>query len=31
MWADASGNPTGPETLVAVTFEEPGGKTELDV
>jgi uncharacterized protein YndB with AHSA1/START domain len=28
-WADAEGNPTGPETLVTVTFEEHNGKTKL--
>jgi uncharacterized protein YndB with AHSA1/START domain len=28
-WADADGNPTGPETLMTVTFEELGGKTKL--
>jgi uncharacterized protein YndB with AHSA1/START domain len=28
-WADAAGNPTGPETLVTVTFEEHNGKTKL--
>jgi len=29
VWADATGNPTGPETLMTVTFEEQGGKTKL--
>jgi uncharacterized protein YndB with AHSA1/START domain len=29
VWADANGNPTGPETLMTVTFEELGGKTKL--
>jgi uncharacterized protein YndB with AHSA1/START domain len=28
-WADADGNPTRPETLLTVTFEERGGKTKL--
>jgi uncharacterized protein YndB with AHSA1/START domain len=28
-WADADGIPTGPETLMTVTFEEQGGKTKL--
>jgi uncharacterized protein YndB with AHSA1/START domain len=28
-WVDAKGNPTGPETLVTVTFEEHNGKTKL--
>jgi uncharacterized protein YndB with AHSA1/START domain len=28
-WADAGGNPTRPETVVTVTFEELGGKTKL--
>jgi uncharacterized protein YndB with AHSA1/START domain len=28
-WADAHGNPTSPETLLTVTFEEHGGKTKL--
>src|SRR6266851_226245 len=28
-WADAYGNPTGPETLMTVTFEEHDGKTKL--
>ena len=28
-WADAQGNPTGPETLLTITFEEHGGKTRL--
>ena len=28
-WADADGNPTGPETLMTVTFEEHNGKTKL--
>jgi len=26
---DVDGNPTGPETLVTVTFEEQGGKTKV--
>jgi uncharacterized protein YndB with AHSA1/START domain len=29
VWADADGNPTGPETLMTVTFEEHEGKTKL--
>jgi uncharacterized protein YndB with AHSA1/START domain len=29
VWADADGNPTGPETLMTVTFEEHRGKTKL--
>ena len=28
-WADAAGNPTGPETLLTVTFEDHGAKTKL--
>ncbi|MFZ0658496.1 MAG: SRPBCC domain-containing protein [Candidatus Binataceae bacterium] len=28
-WADAAGNPTGPETLLTVTFEDHGAKTRL--
>jgi uncharacterized protein YndB with AHSA1/START domain len=28
-WADAEGNPTGPETVMTVTFEEHQGKTKL--
>jgi uncharacterized protein YndB with AHSA1/START domain len=28
-WADAEGNPTSPETLLTVTFEELDGKTKL--
>jgi len=28
-WADAAGNPTGPETLLTVTFEDLGAKTRL--
>jgi len=28
-WADAAGNPTRPETLLTVTFEEHGEKTKL--
>ena len=28
-WADAEGNPTRPETLLTVIFEEQGGKTKL--
>ena len=28
-WTDAEGNPTGPETLVTVTFEDHNGKTKL--
>jgi uncharacterized protein YndB with AHSA1/START domain len=28
-WADAQGNPTSPETLLTVTFEEHEGKTKL--
>jgi uncharacterized protein YndB with AHSA1/START domain len=28
-WADAEGNPTSPETLLTVTFEEHDGKTKL--
>jgi uncharacterized protein YndB with AHSA1/START domain len=28
-WADADGNPTGPETLMTVTFEEYDGRTKL--
>jgi uncharacterized protein YndB with AHSA1/START domain len=29
VWADAAGNPTGPETLMTVSFEEHRGKTKL--
>ncbi len=29
VWADAQGNPTRPETLLTVTFEDLGGKTRL--
>jgi uncharacterized protein YndB with AHSA1/START domain len=29
FWADADGNPTRPETLLTVTFEDLGGKTKL--
>jgi uncharacterized protein YndB with AHSA1/START domain len=29
VWTDADGNPTRPETLLTVTFEEVGGKTRL--
>jgi uncharacterized protein YndB with AHSA1/START domain len=29
IWADADGNPAGPETLMTVTFEEHHGKTKL--
>jgi len=29
VWADAEGNPTRPETLLTVTFEELGGKTKV--
>jgi uncharacterized protein YndB with AHSA1/START domain len=29
VWADGDGNPTGPETLMTVTFEEHAGKTRL--
>jgi len=29
VWADAEGNPTRPETLLTVLFEELGGKTKL--
>jgi uncharacterized protein YndB with AHSA1/START domain len=28
-WADADGNPTGPETLLKITFEDQDGKTRL--
>ena len=28
-WADAAGNPTRPETLLTLTFEDVGGKTRL--
>ena len=28
-WADAQGRPTGPETLITVTFAEHDGKTRL--
>lgn len=28
-WADAQGNPTRPETILTLTFEELGGKTKL--
>jgi uncharacterized protein YndB with AHSA1/START domain len=28
-WADAQGNPTSPETLLTLTFEEHAGKTKL--
>ncbi len=28
-WTDAEGNPTRPETLLSLTFEEYGGKTRL--
>ena len=28
-WTDAEGTPTGPETLMTVTFEEHDGKTKL--
>lgn len=28
-WVDAHGNPTAPQTLVTVTFEDHGGKTRL--
>lgn len=28
-WADAQGNPTSPETLLTITFEECEGKTRL--
>ncbi len=28
-WADANGNPTRPETILTVTFEDQGGKTKL--
>ena len=28
-WADSEGNPTRPETLLTVTFEEHAGKTRL--
>ncbi|HKV54275.1 MAG TPA: SRPBCC domain-containing protein [Candidatus Binataceae bacterium] len=28
-WADAQGNPTTPETLLSITFEEQGQKTKL--
>jgi uncharacterized protein YndB with AHSA1/START domain len=28
-WADAQGNPTSPETLLTITFEEYEGKTRL--
>jgi uncharacterized protein YndB with AHSA1/START domain len=29
VWADADGNPTGPETLMTVVLEEHQGKTKL--
>jgi uncharacterized protein YndB with AHSA1/START domain len=29
VWADAQGNPTRPETLLTVLFEDLGGKTKL--
>jgi uncharacterized protein YndB with AHSA1/START domain len=29
VWADARGNPTGPETLMTVTLEEHEGRTKL--
>jgi uncharacterized protein YndB with AHSA1/START domain len=29
VWADAHGNPTGPETLMTVTFEQHEGRTKL--
>ena len=29
VWTDAEGNPTQPETLLTVTFEDHGGKTKL--
>jgi uncharacterized protein YndB with AHSA1/START domain len=29
VWTDADGNPTGPETLMTITFEEHDGKTKL--
>jgi uncharacterized protein YndB with AHSA1/START domain len=29
VWADADGNPSGPETLMTVTFEEHKGGTKL--
>jgi len=28
-WSDAQGKPTGPETVITVTFEEVDGKTRL--
>jgi uncharacterized protein YndB with AHSA1/START domain len=28
-WADSEGNPTRPETILTLTFEEHGGKTKL--
>src|SRR5208283_786150 len=28
-WADAEGKPKGPETLLAITFEDHDGKTKL--
>ena len=28
-WADARGNPTGPETLLTLTFEDLGSRTRL--
>ena len=28
-WADADGNPTGPETLLTIKFEDQEGKTRL--
>jgi uncharacterized protein YndB with AHSA1/START domain len=28
-WADADGNPTSPETVLTLTFEEHAGKTKL--
>ena len=30
-WADAQGNPTSPETLLTLTFEEYEGKTRLSL
>src|SRR5438128_7917515 len=29
VWADANGNPTGPETLMTVIFEEHHGRTKM--
>jgi uncharacterized protein YndB with AHSA1/START domain len=29
VWADAHNNPTSPETLMTVTFQEYGGRTKL--